>query len=74
MTASADDSHEAWEQWLDAQISLCGDLDERIGKAVSERSDAFGAALVAALIEHLGEKLRQFINLPASDVRAEEGT
>jgi hypothetical protein len=67
------DSDAAWDQWWDVQYALCHDIDERLDKAARGRSRQFGAALTASLIEHLGEKLRSYLELPASDVREEAG-
>lgn len=64
-------SDAAWEQWWDVQNALCHDIDDRLDKAARGRSRQFGAALTASLIEHLGEKLRSYLELPDSDVRAE---
>jgi hypothetical protein len=67
------DSDAAWDQWWDVQHVLCHDVDERLDKAARDRSRQFGAALTASLIEHLGEKLRSYLELPDSDVREEPG-
>ena len=67
------DSERAWGQWWDVQYDLCQELDRRIAKAAAGRSDQFAAALVASLIEHLGERLRVHLKLPATDSR-KEGT
>jgi hypothetical protein len=65
------DSDAAWEQWWDVQDGLCRDVDGCLDEAARGRSDQFGAALVAGLIEHLGEKLRVYLKLPEADVREE---
>ena len=67
------DSDAAWEQWWDVQDALCRDVGERLDEAARGRSRPFGAALTASLIEHLGEKLRSYLELPESDVREETG-
>lgn len=65
------DSDAAWEQWWDVQHGLCHDVGQRLDEAARGRSRQFGAALTASLIEHLGEKLRSYLELPESDVREE---
>jgi hypothetical protein len=66
---AGNDSDAAWEQWWDVQYALCHDIDQRLDEAARGRSRPFGAALTASLIEHLGEKLRSYLELPASDIR-----
>jgi len=66
------DSDTAWEQAWSAQHGLCREIDDRIRTLTEGRSDAFGAALTAYLIEHLRERMRVFLRLPGSDERAED--
>ena len=63
------DAEQAWGQWWDIQHDLTQELDRRIGQVSAGRSDQFRAALVSSLIEHLAERLRVYLKLPATDAQ-----
>lgn len=63
------DSEQAWGEWWDIQYHLGRHMEERIEKVAEGRSDQFKAALVASLIEHLGEQLQRYLKLRDSDTR-----
>jgi hypothetical protein len=65
-----EDSDIAHMQAWSAQYELSRELGAAIDKVTAGRSDAFGAALAAYLIEHLSERLRMYLRLPESDVKA----
>jgi hypothetical protein len=66
------DSDDAWDQLFGIQFKLLAELDTLIEQASGERSDAFGAALCSEIIEHVSEKLRFYLHLPASDVKEDQ--
>lgn len=66
----ADNEH-AWGQWWGVQYKLGCEIDLRIEQVSEGRSDQFKAALVASMIERLGEHLRRYLRLPDSDDRPE---
>jgi hypothetical protein len=70
----ADDSEQAWSEWWDLQYGLCREFDHRIDQAAAGRSDQYRVALVASLIEHLAERQRTYLHLPASDSRKDSET
>lgn len=67
--AEQQDSRAAWGDWFDVQYALCRDTEARIGKDSAGKSPAFRAALIFAVIEHMGEMARSCLYLPASDHR-----
>lgn len=75
LTAASDgaeepsDSDFAWSQWFDVQQGLAGTMDALLDAAGSGRSDSFKTALVGGLLEHLAERLRSTLHLPATDER-----
>lgn len=66
-----ENSEAAWGEWIGRSIALEQAVDDLFQDAVRGKSMAFGAALASSLIEHLAEKLRAYLNLPASDARGE---
>lgn len=67
LQAEPEDSERAWAVWFDIQHGVLGDVDARLDRAGDGRSDAFMAALVSSVIEHLAERQRRYIKLPARD-------
>lgn len=65
------DNEYAWSQWWEVQYKMGCEMDLRIDQVSEGRSDQFKAALVASMIEHLGEQLRRYLHLPDSDDRPE---
>ena len=63
------DGDVVWDQWFEAMWAICQELDERVEKAIAGRSDQFAAAMYAGLMEHLTERLRFCLHLPATDER-----
>jgi hypothetical protein len=66
------DSEAAWRRWWDAQYDFRIVVDKQLETALRGRSDQFSAALVAAMIEYLGERLRMYLRLPEGDAGESE--
>ena len=68
-TTPEPDSKEAWERWWDVQHDFRIAFDRQLETATRGRSDQFCAALIAAMTEYLGERMRMYLRLPESDAR-----
>lgn len=53
-----------WDQWFEAQRELCSDIDAMIEGKCKRRSDQFRLAVTSAVIEHLSERMRNYIEFP----------
>jgi len=55
----------AWDAWFDLQYGLCQDLDALLDRALAGQPQVMRAAVTAALLEHLAERIRTHLDLPA---------
>jgi hypothetical protein len=61
------DSDQSWLKWFSAQHSVTRAVEKLLDEAGDGKSDAFMAALTSSVIEHLAERQRRYIKLPARD-------
>ena len=63
--AAGVDDEKAWSDAWSEQYDLCQAVDRMLDTATKGRPDVFKAALVSYLIEHLSERLRLCLRMPA---------
>jgi hypothetical protein len=54
-----------WDKWWDVQYNACREIDDLLAKTLKGKSRPFKVAFHAALIEHLAERMRSYVDLPA---------
>jgi hypothetical protein len=63
------ENEQAWLNWFSVQHGVSRAVDQLLDEAGDGKSDAFMAALTSSVIEHLAERQRRYIKLPAGDAR-----
>lgn len=68
----------AWDAWFELQYKLCQELDKLLDRELAGQVQFMRAAVTAALLEHLAERIRMHLDLPAATtdpptVAAEDG-
>ena len=59
------DPDPAWDAWFDLQHALCRELDQWLDRELAGQPQVMRAAVTAALLEHLAERIRSHLDLPA---------
>jgi hypothetical protein len=66
------DPDPAWDAWFDLQHALCRELDQWLDRGLAGQPEVMRAAVTAALLEHLAERIRTHLDLPAPAEETEQ--